>query len=302
MCLQCICVAAEISVNQVSMNQTYSYGMSWISPSYIVTKQKEECCVCEPVVNADCEVRENDEEIMAIEPEDSLLTQVFELGASLEAKWLLEHYGYDTNRTWAIQRVGFPWKEKKPRAINSLILKLERNKVNVYGTSFFIGNRSGRTVLSYSCGNSFLETDGKEGVVFSHPSSGLEYVLKIREYDKQELKQEAFDSENMEYPTHFHAMTYTIYPELDNFYIADCKQGDVARIKREHSDGPIGIGAVGVLGLPRKEDRGKYVHTDGSIAKTRVACSSVYFDPIAEVEWKIVFQEKQMPDIEVKLL
>lgn len=245
---------AKLCMNQMEMSQTYAYGRTWISPNCIPNQTEE-----------DMEER------------------LFELGADIEAKRFLEHYGYDTNDTWIIRRVGFPWIEKRPRSMKSLDLKLERSKVDI-------------------CGNSFFAPKRNETITLTHPNSKAEYLLTLREYHIQELENHHFGTDDMEYPTHFHSMTYTIYPELQDFYIADCKNGDNPRVKKENPDGPIGFSTVGILGIPRKEDRGKYVHTDGSIATTRVACSSVYFEPIDKVEWKIVFKEKQMDDVEVVLV
>ena len=52
----------------------------------------------------------------------------------------------------------------------------------------------------------------------------------------------------------------------------------------------------------KTEDGEDYYHPDGSVAKLRVCCSSMYFEKSERIEWKLTFQEKCVPDIKVKLI
>lgn len=61
--------------------------------------------------------------------------------------------------------------------------------------------------------------------------------------------------------------------------------------------------SVGIIGLvPKAEDREEYYHPDGTVAKLRVCCSSIYFEKPEKIEWKTMFREKRVPDIQVKLV
>lgn len=292
---------AEICMNGQKMQREYAYAMSWLPFSCLSEKTEADS---QKILSQEQETDNivDSSEIILSDLQENIEANI---ETSLEAKWFLEHYGYDLNRAWVIQRVGFPWGEKRLRKVKSLHLKLERDKVNIYGESFFAPN----------VGNS---------IILKHLNQKQEYILTVQEYLAQKLEQQHFgrrnaeaniheqevmerlecsiDEEPIEYPTNFHAMTYTIYPELQDFYICDCKQGDTPRLKKESPHGPISVGAVAVLGMPRKEDREKYIHVDGTIAKTYVACSSLYFEETDKVEWKIVFREKQMSDLEVILV
>ncbi|WP_299229719.1 hypothetical protein, partial [uncultured Bacteroides sp.] len=96
-------------------------------------------------------------------------------------------------------------------------------------------------------------------------------------------------------------MTYTLFPELEEVYLKDACQGDSPR--RKQGNPHRGATSVGIIGLrPKTEDGEDYYHPDGSVAKLRACCSSMYFEKSERIEWKLTFQEKCVPDIKVKLI
>ena len=99
----------------------------------------------------------------------------------------------------------------------------------------------------------------------------------------------------------YSVMTYTLFPELEDVYLKDACQGDSPRSKQGNQH--QGATSVGIIGLrPKAEDGEDYYHPDGTVAKQRVCCSSMYFDKPEKIEWKLTFREKRVPDIRVKLI
>ena len=200
-----------------------------------------------------------------------------------EAQYVLEHYGCDLNRSWWIQRLSFPWADKRPRSIRSLSLTLEREMAEIPGESF----------KAPSAG---------ESVALTNPVTGQEHILTVRESEAQEVDQSHFRDDSMEYPTHCVGLTYTIFPELQDFYLRDCDNGDSSRMKHHNPGGPISMGAVGVIGMIKSDSQHTYLHPDGTPAKPRAFCSSLHFEPVKELMLNIVFREKRVPDIEVQII
>lgn len=97
-------------------------------------------------------------------------------------------------------------------------------------------------------------------------------------------------------------MTYTIFPELEDFIFKDSCQGDSPRRKQDSPHGPM-ASSVGIIGLrPKAEEGEEYEHPDGTAAKLRVCCSSMYFEKPEKIVWELIFREKRVPDVEVKLV
>ena len=141
-----------------------------------------------------------------------------------------------------------------------------------------------------------------ESITLTNPVTGQEHILTVRESEAHEMDQSHFHNDAMEYPTHCVGMTYTIFPELQDFYLRDCDNGDSPRAKNPNPYGPISMGAVGVIGMIKSDSQHTYLHPDGTPAKARAFCSSLHFEPIKELELNIVFREKRSPDIEVRLI
>ena len=202
----------------------------------------------------------------------------------LHAQWLLEHYGLDPESGWAFSRVSLPWADGRPRSIKSLSLTLEREMAEIPGASFKAPAAGGSVTLT-------------------NPVNGQEHILTVRESEAHELDRNYFRDDDMEYPTHCVGLTYTIFPEPQGFCLRDCDNGDSPRAKRQNPYGPVSVGAVGMIGMIRNDDsQTMYRHPDGTPAKARAFCSSLHFEPVKELALNIVFREKRIPDIEVKII
>ncbi len=114
--------------------------------------------------------------------------------------------------------------------------------------------------------------------LFTHPVTGMEHKVIIEKSERQRLDTDMIKDNRFEYPTHFVSVSYTVSPKLPygEFFIQDCAQGD---------------GACSVVFLSEKKGDG-----------CRIACSSLYFEPVEDVEWKMVCMVKIVDDIEVTLV
>lgn len=203
-----------------------------------------------------------------------------------DEKWILEHYGLDLSKAWVIRRITFSWKERRKAELQSLQLKLEREK------SSFIAAR-------------FATPDVGNSVSFTHPITGAEHTLTVREIEYKTMDTSIFHDQNLEYPSHFMAMTYILDPDLprDAFMVKDCDGGDNPRPKNPDPHGRMAM-SVGVVAMVRSTDGPTSVFLpDGSEAQVHAIASSMHFEPLAKpVEWHMIIREKMLPDLDVTLM
>ena len=201
-------------------------------------------------------------------------------------RWVLEHYGLDLTKAWIIRRCSFDWEGRRNTDIQSLELCLEREKVNIPGISF--------------------ETPAVgESIPFIHPITGVEHSLTVQEFEMEEVPENHFRDDNLEFPRQLAAMTYTIYPDLanDSFVIKDCDNGDNPRSKNPDERGRFGM-SVGASAVIRStNDPAQVYYVNGETVKYHVICSSLHFEPVQEpIKWRLFFREKMIGDIEVELV
>lgn len=146
-------------------------------------------------------------------------------------------------------------------------------------------------------GPQFRASAPGDTVELRHPVTGTVYTLTVRDCGAHELGQAAFRRDDLEYPTHFLVLTYTIEPELPAgaYWLKDCNEGDSPRAKELVTARPevldaasVGVigGAVSVVALTAK-------------GEPRAVCSSLYFQPPETVQWQLIFREKTKEDVAV---
>ena len=204
-----------------------------------------------------------------------------------EAQYVLVHYGLDLNRAWSIHRNAFPWGDGNGQDIQSLSIHMARRPENMAGPHFFIPAVG-------------------ERVSFGHPLTGKTFTLTVHEVQQQELPEHAFQDPSMAYPTHFTVMSYSLEPDITGrgFTLQDCADGDRPRQKNRDPNAfePVvcaGAAAIGVIG---GADGPTAIILGQNTPKLHTACSALHFEPVDEVEWRTVFSEKMMPDVDVCLL
>lgn len=201
-------------------------------------------------------------------------------------RWILEHYDLDTTKAWVIRRCSFVWEERRKIEIESMHLSMERDKTSIPGIYF----------QTPAVG---------ESINFVHPITGKEHLLTIQEFELQEMDEDRFRDNELEFPRHLAAMTYTIYPDLANdaFVLKDCDNGDNPRSKNPNERGRYAM-SVGAIAIIRStNDPSQVYYVNGKGVKPHAICSSLHFEPIQKpVEWRLIFREKLMEDIEVELV
>ena len=200
----------------------------------------------------------------------------------LHAKWTLEHYGLDPESGWSFFRISLPWANGRPRNIKSLSLTLEREMTEISGAPF----------KAPAVG---------ESVTITNPITGQEHILTVREREAHEFDQSHFRDDSMEYPTHCVELVYTIFPEVEDFYLRDCDQGDNPRPRHPNPTGAVFLTSA-IFGFASNDSTNEYIHPDKTAAKVRAFGSSFHFEPVKELKLNIIFREKRIPDIEVQLI
>lgn len=204
-----------------------------------------------------------------------------------ETKRILEHYGLDDNKAWAIRRWSYEWGEMNGRDIQSLAVRMERQRENIAGQHF----------ATPAVGDS---------ISLTHPLTGESYMLTVHEVEHQELPEHAFNDPNMEYPSHLLAMSYSLEPDIHDrgFMIQDCDEGDRPQQKKSDPNEfePVAFAHAAAVGVIGGADGPTAVLVGQRTLKLHAACSSLHFEPVDEVEWRAVFSEKLMDDVDVTLI
>ena len=203
-----------------------------------------------------------------------------------EALQIMEHYGIDDSLAWYIQRSSYRWGEVNGLDIQSLTVRMVRHRENIAGQHF----------LTPAVG---------ESISLIHPLSGQTYVLTVHEVEQQELPERAFSDPNMEFPSHYLAMSYFLEPDISGrgFMVQDCAEGDRPRQKKRDPNVAYAAVSAASIGIIGGADGPTAIIMGQSAPKLLAACSSLHFEPITdEVEWRVVFSEKLMDDVEVDLI
>lgn len=204
---------------------------------------------------------------------------------SSEAQQLIEHYSLDKAKAWSFHRWSCPWATLKKPAIKSFKLRLERRLEAINGIHFrnpAVGDK----------------------IAFVHPITHTEHTLTVLEYEKQELMSKAFAHEEYELPTHHTAMTYTVEPELPSksFQVRDCLDNDEPKLRPRRSQADYDACSIGIIG--GADGPTALILSNGSKNETvpHAALSALHFEPKDDIEWKMIFREKPMEDIEVDII
>ncbi|MGI6029064.1 MAG: hypothetical protein ACOX81_06610 [Candidatus Heteroscillospira sp.] len=201
-----------------------------------------------------------------------------------ETRSVMEHYGLDRSCGWAISRWCFLWASGRRPDIKSLSLTLSQDRAALPGPHF-------------------RASAPGDACTFVRPATGQSHTLTVQEYEYQELPENSFGEDNMEYPRHYAAMSYTVEPPLpgDVLTVQDCFEGDRPRPKKLSAPEPEGTSAA-CIGIIGGADGPTAIIFGASADRLRAACSSLRFTPAESIEWRIVFNEKQLDDISLELI
>ena len=201
---------------------------------------------------------------------------------------IMKHYGLDDRLAWYMHRSSYRWDEVNGLDIQSLSVRMERQRDDISGQHFVT------PVVG-------------ESITLVHPLNGQTFTLTVHEVERKELSERAFRDHNMEYPSHYLAMSYSLEPDISGrgFMIQDCAEGDRPRQKKSDPNefAPVAFNSAGVIGVIGGADGPTAIIMGQSASKLHGACSSLHFEPISdEVEWRVIFSEKLIEDVEVELI
>lgn len=185
-----------------------------------------------------------------------------------ETEAVMVRYGLDSSFGWVISRHHFPWKNGRRPEIKSLSLTMQQKKVALAGDHFRVNGPG-------------------DSVEFVHPATGLTHVLTVVDCEagtSSISRMEQFP--DTEFPTHFRAMRFLVEPEAE-VTVLDCADSDQPRGGFKGAFGIIG-GADGPVALTEKE--------------LHAAVSAVHFEPVEDVEWRMVFYDRPVEDLTVELI
>jgi hypothetical protein len=209
----------------------------------------------------------------------------FPEGNDIAAESVIRHYDLDPTCGWAISRASFPWMAKRKPLLKELSVTLIQEPNAIMGPHFHASAPG-------------------ECVEFTHPTTGVLHTLTMQYIERKNISHEHLGCQNQEFPTNFVVMTYTVTPDLPEgaFTVTDCVRSDRPRQKggginepqADNSDcigiigGSVGQAAIQISGSGQGE--------------FRTTCSALHFEPVDEVDWRIVFSEKKRDDVTVKLI
>jgi len=199
-----------------------------------------------------------------------------------EQQRLMDYYHLNPSDCWVFLRSSYPWPDGQAVDIVTLEVTMKHQAGYLSGPSFAI------------------KTAG-ETVSFTNPVTGITHTLTVQEFEAQEQHFDFSDAHmpktpELEYPSHFHVMSYTLEPNADekDIRISDNSQGDSPREKATGKRN--GASSVGIIFGHKRTS------ASGEQDDTRIAVSSLHFEPTDYVEWSISFKEKEIIEKTIELM
>lgn len=191
------------------------------------------------------------------------------------AEKVVEAYGCDRECCWYLSRLVYDWKREPIQTPHDISLLLH-TRLHPVTTAHF--------TTDLSCGGEQIKT--------IHPVTGQEYTLTLHGCEQETVSFTGMRAPGMHYPEYGQALSYSVQPEISRelLDIRDCAEGDRPRAEDvpENTD-RIG-GHSSVVFMAGKE-------TD---PHRRTTFSSLHFEPVSEIRWRVVFQVKDRKDMEIE--
>ena len=194
----------------------------------------------------------------------------FENDKSAE-EWM---YAYDCDREccWYFERLCYNWDGEPILSPQKISLAFRANLISITAGHFSTG---------VSC-------DG-ETVKITHPITGQEYILTLHGCEQTRHSFAEIGAKGMVYPEYCQILSYSITPEIDRslFTIRDCTEGDQPRMGDAQGQ-PCGADGPTAIFMTRKN----------AAPEKQLAVSSLHFEPVPEVLWRVIFKIKPKNDAE----
>ncbi len=195
----------------------------------------------------------------------------FENNKSAE-EWM-RAYSCDKGCCWYFERLSYNWNGEPILSPQNISLAFRANLISITAGHFSTGG---------SCDGKMVKT--------ADPITGQEYTLTLHSCEQIRNSFAEIGAKGVVYPECCQILSYSIAPEIDHslFCIRDCAEGDHPRMgdTQEPPSGSNGPTAVFMAGKNAAPDN-------------RMAVSSLHFEPVSEVQWRMVFQIKPKNDTEI---
>lgn len=186
---------------------------------------------------------------------------------------LMKAYGCSPEESWRFWRMSFGWPAGKRAPVRTLSFAFEKGPDHYAGIHFTVS----------------MGEENRQ-VEFCHPATGERHVLTVYDLERQTIPEKTGKRLKFEkIPVHFLMMNYTVEPGLPEgeLTLRDCAESDPPVMKARKGKGGVSVigGAVGPTAIffaGKTEER-------PSLA---AAFSSVHYEPVSRVEWRMVFQVK----------
>ncbi len=182
-------------------------------------------------------------------------------------------YGCDKGCCWYFERLSYNWNGEPILSPQKISLAFRANLISITAGHFSTGG---------SCDGKMVKT--------ADPITGQEYTLTLHSCEQIRNSFAEIGAKGVVYPECCQILSYSIAPEIDHslFCIRDCAEGDHPRMgdTQEPPSGSNGPTAVFMAGKNAAPDN-------------RMAVSSLHFEPVSEVQWRMVFQIKPKNDAEI---
>ncbi len=200
-----------------------------------------------------------------------------------EAFEVLNHYGLDKTKAWAVRRFDYKWATVSKPKIKNLDLKIEQEKESV--------------TAGY-----FENAEIGDEVKVSNPKTREEYTITIRNIENQSLKNCHFTNSEYDFPTELTEMTYTVSPEINrgDFRILDCICSDSPKPIKNTKPNDVQSISVGVIG--GSDGPTAIITSSKNSENVEKAMSSLHFSKEYPIKWRAVFYLKNRDDIVIKLV
>ncbi|MBR4941463.1 MAG: hypothetical protein IKZ19_05635 [Clostridia bacterium] len=204
-----------------------------------------------------------------------------------EARWALDHYGFDRSFGWLIRRDSILW-PKGEKKLKSLAVTFSAEPLRLPGACF-------------------KTPDVSENVVLTHPVSKKDFILTVVNLREEESDIGNLRPMDMQFPTFFTLMEYRIEPDSADsvIRIEDALPGDSPRhISAKGEDG-FDFLPQATLGIIGGADGPTAIITAAPAPQKttlKTAVSSLRFERPQEIRWRAVFFQKLWEDLETDLI
>lgn len=203
---------------------------------------------------------------------------------SLEAKQIMNHYHLDCAFAWCFRRISFSWAARRRPEIKTLGLTMVQEPSMVPGEVFEVKGSGDRVTIKM-------------------PESQL--TLTVQDYEPQILDTASLCPDNMEYPTHYTRMRYTLSPEpkAGHLQINDLMECDQPRLKQTAAAEEQSNCCAASIGIIGGADGPTTILVSAPQEKHEFAAySSPHFEPAERIQWYPVLQVTEYNPVQVELI